>query len=301
MKILLTGKNGQVGGELVRTLASLGEVVAFDRAGLDLAVPDQIVSVIRSVRPDVLVNAAAYTAVDLAESEPDAAHAVNAAAVAILAEEAKRVQALLIHYSTDYVFDGTKDAPYVEEDHPNPISAYGRSKLEGEQTIHGIGGAHLILRTSWVYSARGKNFLLTIRRFLQEKKEIRVVSDQIGAPTSARELAEVTAELLRRHGAAALGEARGIYHATASGSTSWHGFAREIARLERPDSPARIVPIASSEYPTPARRPGNSRLSNEKLLRRFGVALPRWEASLEACHAMLGGKAELEAAKRDAP
>jgi dTDP-4-dehydrorhamnose reductase len=245
----------------------------------------------------VLINAAAYTGVDRAESEPDAAYAINAAAVAILAEEAKRARALLIHYSTDYVFDGTKDAPYVEEDRPNPLNAYGRSKLAGEKAIHDIGGAHLILRTSWVYSARGTNFLLTIRRLLQEKKELRVVSDQIGAPTSARGLAEATADLLRRHGAAALGDARGIYHATTSGSTSWHGFAREIARLERSDSPARIVPIASSEYPTPARRPGNSRLSNEKLLRRFGVALPRWEACLEICHAVLGKNAELDAGK----
>jgi dTDP-4-dehydrorhamnose reductase len=233
----------------------------------------------------VIVNAAAYTAVDRAESEPDAANVANAAAVAVLAEEGKRARALLIHYSTDYVFDGTKDAPYIEEDRPNPLNAYGRSKLAGEQAIHDIGGAHLILRTSWVYSARGRNFLLTIRRLLQEKDELRVVSDQVGAPTSARGLAEATAELLRRHGAA-LGDMRGIYHATTSGSTSWYGFAREIARLERPDSPARIVPIASSEYPTPARRPGNSRLSNEKLLRRFGVALPKWEACLGACYTM---------------
>jgi dTDP-4-dehydrorhamnose reductase len=300
VKILLTGKNGQVGWELAHALEPLGEVIAFDRGGLDLAVPDQIVSVVRSVRPEVLINAAAYTAVDRAESEPDAAHAINAVAVAILAEEARRARALLIHYSTDYIFDGTKDTPYVEEDHPNPLNAYGRSKLAGEQAIHDIGGAHLILRTSWVYSARGKNFLLTIRRLLREKDELRVVSDQIGAPTSARGLAEATAELLRRHGAAALGDARGIYHATTSGSTSWHGFAREIARLERPDSPARIVPIASSEHPTPARRPGNSRLSNEKLLRRFGVALPRWQVCLEACHAMLGKNAELEAGKHNA-
>jgi len=300
VKILLTGKNGQVGWELARALAPLGEVIAFDRAGLDLAVPDRIVSVVRSVRPDVLINAAAYTAVDRAESEPGAAHAINAAAVAVLAEEAKRAQTLLIHYSTDYVFDGTKDTPYVEEDRPNPLNAYGRSKLAGEQAIHDIGGAHLILRTSWVYSARGKNFLLTIRRLLQEKKELRVVSDQIGAPTCARGLAEATAELLRRQGAAALGDARGIYHATTSGSTSWHGFAREIARLERPDSPAPIVPIASSEYPTPARRPGNSRLSSEKLVRRFGVALPRWEVCLEACHAVLAKSAELKAGDHDA-
>jgi len=300
VKILLIGKNGQVGWELAHALAPLGEVIALDRAGLDLSVPDRIVSVVRSVRPEVLINAAAYTAVDRAESEPDAAYAINAAAVAVLAEEAKRARALLVHYSTDYVFDGTKDAPYIEEDRPSPLNAYGRSKLAGEQAIHDIDGAHLILRTSWVYSARGKNFLLTIRRLLQEKEELRVVSDQIGAPTCARGLAGATAELLRRHGAAALGDATGIYHATTSGSTSWHGFAKEIARLERPESPARIVPISSSEYPTPARRPGNSRLSNEKLHRRFGIALPRWEASLEACHAVLAKNAELKVDDHDA-
>ena len=300
MKILLTGRNGQVGWELAHALAPLGEVIAFDRGGLDLADPDQIVTAVRSVRPDVLVNAAAYTAVDRAESEPDAAHAINATAVAILAEEAKRAQALLIHYSTDYVFDGTKEAPYVEEDQPNPINAYGRSKLAGEQSIRSIDGPYLILRTSWVYATRGKNFLLTILRLLKEKNELRVVLDQIGAPTSAGALAEATAELLRHHGTAALGDARGIYHATTSGSTSWHGFAKEIARLERPEPPVRIVPIASSEYPTAARRPGNSRLSNDKLLRRFGVALPCWEACLKACHAMLGKNADLEAGKHGA-
>ena len=292
MKILLTGKSGQVGWELAHALAPLDEVIAIDREDLDLTVPSRIASVVRSVRPEVLINAAAYTAVDRAESEPEAAHALNAAAVAVLAEEAKRVGALFVHYSTDYVFDGTKEAPYIEEDLPNPLNAYGRSKLAGERAIHDIGGAHLILRTSWVYSARGTNFLLTIRRLLREKKELRIVSDQIGAPTCARGLAVATAELLRRHGAAALGDASGIYHATTSGSISWHGFATEIARLERPESPARIVPIASSEYPTPARRPRNSRLSNEKLLRRFGVALPRWEICLETCHVMLGKSAE---------
>jgi dTDP-4-dehydrorhamnose reductase len=287
VKILLTGRNGQVGGELAHALAPLGEVIAFDRGGLDLADPDKIVAAVRSVRPDVLVNAAAYTAVDRAESEPDAAHAINAAAVAILAEEAKRAQALLIHYSTDYVFDGTKEAPYVEEDPPNPINAYGRSKLAGEQAICGIDGPHLILRTSWVYAAHGKNFFLTILRLLKEKDELRVVSDQIGAPTSAGALAEATAELLRRHGTAALGECRGIYHATAGGTTSWHGFAMEIARLEQLGFRARIAPIASSEYPTPAQRPKNSRLSNEKLQRSLGIVLPKWEACLETCHASL--------------
>jgi dTDP-4-dehydrorhamnose reductase len=295
VKILLTGRTGQVGWELARALAPLGEVVAFDRAGLDLAAPDQILSAVRSVRPDVLVNAAAYTAVDRAESETDTAHAINAVAVAILAEEARRAQALLIHFSTDYVFDGTKDAPYVEEDRPNPLNAYGRSKLAGEQAICGVDGPHLILRTSWVYATRGMNFLLTIRRLLREGEELRVVSDQIGAPTSAGALAHATAELLRRHGVAALGDARGLYHATAAGYTSWYGFAAEIARLERSDRPVRVEPIASSEYPSPARRPRNSRLSNEKLLRRFGVSLPRWEACLETCHATLRASEGLEA------
>ena len=280
MKILLTGRSGQVGWELAHALAPLGEVIALDREDLDLSVPDQIVSVVRSVRPEVLINAAAYTAVDRAESEPDAAHAINAAAVAVLGEEAKRVGALFVHYSTDYVFDGTKDAPYIEEDRPNPLNAYGRSKLAGEQAIHDIGGAHLILRTSWVYSTRGKNFLLTVRRLLREKDELRVVSDQIGAPTTAGDLAQATAELLRRHGAAGLGDARGTYHATSSGSTSWYGFATELVRLERCEFRVRVVPIASSEYPTPARRPKNSRLSNEKLFRRLGVTLPTWEVGL---------------------
>jgi len=294
VKILLTGRNGQLGWELARTLAPLGEVVAFDRRGLDLSVPDQIVSAVRSVRPDVLVNAAAYTAVDRAESEPETAHAINAVAVAILAEEAKRARALFIHFSTDYVFDGTKDTPYVEEDHPNPLNAYGRSKLAGERAIRSVNGPHLILRTSWVYAARGKNFLMTMRRLLREKDELRVVSDQIGAPTSAEALAQATAELLRRHSADALGDSRGIYHATASGFASWHGFATEIARLERPDSPVRIAPIASSEYPSPARRPKNSRLSNEKLIQRFGIMMPRWEACLEACHGALVGERTAE-------
>jgi len=287
LKILLTGKNGQIGWELAHALAPLGEVIAFDRGGLDLAVPDQIAGAVRSVRPDVLVNAAAYTAVDRAESEPDAAHAVNAAAVAILAEEAKRVDALLIHFSTDYVFDGAKDTPYVEEDRPNPINVYGRSKLAGEQAIRSIDGPHLILRTSWVYATRGRNFFLTIRRLLREREEVRVVSDQMGAPTSARALADVTAELLGRHSAAGLGDAGGVYHVTTGGYTSWHGFATEIARMELPNFPARIIPIASSEYPSPARRPGNSRLSNEKLMRSFGIALPQWETCLEACYVRL--------------
>jgi dTDP-4-dehydrorhamnose reductase len=284
VRILLTGKNGQVGSELARALAPLGELVAFDRTGLDLAVPDQIVSAVRSARPDVLVNAAAYTAVDRAENEADAAHAINAAAVAVLAEEAKRAGALLVHYSTDYVFDGTKDAPYVEDDPPNPLNAYGRSKLAGERAISNAGGAYLILRTSWVYAPHGKNFFLTVKRLLRERRELRVVSDQFGAPTLAGALARATADLLERHGVAALGERRGIYHATASGSTSWHGFATEIARLEGIDAGVRVAPVSSDEYPTRARRPRNSRLSSEKLLQQFGVALPSWETSLQDCY-----------------
>jgi dTDP-4-dehydrorhamnose reductase len=269
-----------MGWELSRALAPLGEVVAYDRAGLDLAVPDRIVAAVRSVRPDVVVNAAAYTAVDQAEREPDAAHAINATAVGVLAEEARRAGAQLIHYSTDYVFDGSKGTPYVEEDAPNPINEYGRSKLAGERAIRSIDGPYLILRSSWVYAARGRNFFLTMSRLLRERGEVRVVSDQVGAPTFAGDLADATAQMLKRHGAAALGESRGVYHLTASGSTSWHGFATAIARLQ--GGSARIVPVPSEDYPLPARRPKNSRLSNEKFFRQFGLALPSWEDSLKA-------------------
>lgn len=287
MRILLTGRDGQVGWELNRALAPLGEVIACGRAELDLAVPDRIASVVRQARPQLIVNAAAYTAVDKAESEPGLAHAANARAPGVLAEEAKRAGALLIHYSTDYVFDGKKETPYVEDDEPNPLNEYGRSKLAGENAIRNIDGRYLILRTSWVYAARGRNFLLAIRRLLREKDELRVVADQIGAPTSAGALAAATAALLRALGPKTLGEARGTYHVTSAGHTSWHGFASEIARLERAPRPPRLVPIPSSEYPLPARRPKNSRLSNEKLQRQFGVVLPSWQTCLEACHGEL--------------
>jgi len=286
VRILLTGRNGQVGQELSRALAPLGEIIAHDRSGLDLAVPDSIVAAVRSAKAEVVVNAAAYTAVDQAEREPEAAHAVNAGGVAVLAEEAKRAGALLIHYSTDYVFDGTLDRPYVEDDAPNPVNAYGQSKLGGERAIREIDCAHLILRTSWVYAERGRNFFLTMRRLLSERDKVRVVSDQDGAPTFAGSLADATGQLLRANGVAALRERSGVYHATAAGSTSWHGFATAIARLEGLP-PTRVIPIASDDYPTAARRPRNSRLSNEKLRRDFGVALPSWEASLAVCHARL--------------
>jgi dTDP-4-dehydrorhamnose reductase len=286
VKILLTGKNGQLGWELERALAPIGELVACDHAALDLADPDRIRSVTRSTAPDLIVNAAAYTAVDAAESELELADAVNGVAPGILAEEARRLGAALVHYSTDYVFDGAKTEPYVEEDPPNPLNAYGRSKLAGESAIRQVGGAYLILRTSWIYAARGKNFFLTMRRLLQEKKEVRVVSDQIGAPTSARALAEATAEILRRHGTASLRELGGIYHATASGSTSWHGFAEEIAR--RLPRAARVVPIVSAEYASAAQRPMNSRLSNRKLMQGLGVELPSWQECLERVQAETG-------------
>jgi dTDP-4-dehydrorhamnose reductase len=276
VKILLTGRNGQVGWELVRALAPLGQVVAYDRTQLDLAVPDRIAGAVRAVKPDVLVNAAAYTAVDQAEREPAAAHAINAAAVAVLADEARRAGALLVHFSTDYVFDGSKETPYVEEDVPNPLNEYGRSKLAGEQAIRETDGPHLILRTSWVYSARGRNFFLTMRWLLQEKEEVRVIVDQVGAPTCAGAIADATAAILGKRDR----RPSGVYHLTSSGSTSWHGFATAIARLER--SATRVVPIPSEAYPSPARRPRNSRLSNEKLLRQFGFALPSWEDSLKA-------------------
>jgi len=298
VKILLTGRDGQIGWELGRALAPLGEVIACGRSELDLAVPDRIASVVREAKPQIIINAAAYTAVDKAESEPDVAHAVNARAPGVLAEEAKRANALLIHYSTDYVFDGEKETPYVEDDKPNPLNEYGRSKLAGENAIRSIDGRYLILRTGWVYAARGRNFLLTIRRMLGEKEELRVVADQIGAPTSAGALAAATASLLQTYGPAALGESRGIYHATAAGRTSWHGFASEIARLERTPRPSRLVPIPSGEYPLPARRPKNSSLSNEKLQRRFGVVLPSWQACLEACHGELLKGERLDAGTR---
>ena len=223
-RILLTGKNGQVGWELQRTLAPLGEVVVLDRRQLDLSDPDQIRERVREISPDLIVNAAAYTAVDRAEAEPEPAMAVNGTAPGLLAEEAKRIGAAIIHYSTDYVFDGAKTTPYTEEDAPNPLNVYGRTKLAGEQAVQAAGVPHLILRTSWVYGMRGKNFLLTILRLAREREELKIVDDQIGAPTWSRTIAEATAQILTS-GAWPVSGASGIYHLTASGSTSWYGFA----------------------------------------------------------------------------
>lgn len=274
MRLLLTGSSGQVGSALLQTLPALGAVIARTRPALDLANPDSIRQAVREAKPEVIVNAAAYTAVDQAEKEEPLAKAVNAEAVAVLAEEAASRGALLVHFSTDYVFDGEKPSPYLESDPTNPLNAYGRSKLAGEQAIQRSGCRHLIFRTSWVYSNTGKNFLLTMLRLARERKELRVVDDQHGAPTSSRALADavpaaITA-VLRDPSLA------GLYHMTAQGRTTWCGFARAIIG-ER----AKVVPISSSEYPAPARRPRNSVLDNGKLEKSFGIRLPSWQAGLE--------------------
>ena len=289
MKILLLGKNGQVGWELQRALAPLGELTSLDRApegGLcgDLADTNGLRETIRAVRPDVIVNAAAYTAVDKAESEPELAHAVNAAGPALLAEEATRTNAWLIHYSTDYVFDGAKTGAYVEDDTPNPQSVYGASKLAGEQAIQQSGSRHLIFRTSWVFAARGGNFAKTMLRLARERDTLNVVADQIGAPTSAELIADVTALCLQRvYSSEAAERLSGLYHLVACGETSWHGYARHVIAdaLERGQklalTPEQVNPIATSDYPLPAKRPLNSRLDTTKLRDTFGLALPHWQ------------------------
>lgn len=292
MKILLTGKNGQVGWELQRTLAPLGEVVALDRQALDLTSPDAIRALIREVKPGLIVNPAAHTAVDKAESEPEIAMAVNGIAPGIMAEEAKKLGAAMVHYSTDYVFDGSKGTPYNEDDAPSPINVYGRTKLAGEQAIQAAGIPHLILRTSWVYGSRGKNFLLTVMRLAKERDELKIVDDQIGAPTSCRMIAEATAQILSQCFspvtplAALLTEKSGLYHLTAAGQTSWHGFTAAIlanrTRLTGASAP-RLSPIPTSAYPLPAPRPHFSVMSNAHLAGTFGVKIPDWQAGLELC------------------
>ena len=287
MRILLTGSRGQVGWELARTLSTLGEVVALDADGLDLTDADAIRRVVGEVRPGIIVNPAAHTAVDKAESEPDLARAINATAPGILAEEAEKLGALLVHYSTDYVFDGSGEALRQEDDPTGPLNVYGATKLEGENAIRAGCRRHLIFRTSWVYGARGANFLLTMRRLMGERPELKIVDDQIGAPTWCRHLAEATAQILAQVGSPARGadkpEPWGVYHMTNGGETSWHGFAAAIQTLDAPGKPTRLVAIPSSEYPTPARRPLNSRLDNGKLERVFGIRLPDWRDALRLC------------------
>jgi dTDP-4-dehydrorhamnose reductase len=284
LRILLTGKDGQVGWELARRLPALGEVTALSRAELDLADPIAILERVRAVKPDVIVNAAAYTAVDRAESERDQATLVNAAGPGFLAAEAHACGALLVHYSTDYVFDGRKPTPYVETDPCNPLSVYGQSKLAGERAIQAAGCRHLILRTAWVYASRGRNFLLTMLRLAKERPELRVVDDQTGSPTWAREIAIATVALLSRRDAL-----EGTYHLTASGATTWCGFAREIVKLAGLETP--VHAITTADYPTPAQRPRNSVLSTERLRQDAGLALPDWRESLASCLAELRGGA----------
>jgi dTDP-4-dehydrorhamnose reductase len=288
VRILLTGRDGQVGFELARSLAPLGELAAFDRAGLDLGDADAIVAACRSVRPALIVNAAAYTAVDKAESDREMAKAVNGVAPGILAEEARRLGAVLVHYSTDYVFDGKKKTPYVESDPAAPLNEYGRSKLAGERSIAASGCKHLVLRTSWVYGPRGRNFLLTMLSLAAARDELRIVADQRGSPTSSSFLAGATARAL-----AAIprnGVPSGIYHLSASGDTTWADFAKAIfARAAvRPGfrSP-RVIPISSAEYPTPAPRPAYSVLAHRKFQAAFGFAPTHWEAQLDDCMARL--------------
>ena len=289
--ILITGKNGQVGWELERSLQPLGKVVALDRSGMDLANPDSIRTAIRQIKPDLIVNAAAYTAVDKAESESALAMAINGVAPGIMAEEAKTLNAAIIHYSTDYVFDGTKATPYTEDDTPNPINVYGKTKLVGERAIQAAGAAHLIFRTSWVYGLRGKNFLLTIRRLAKGHDEIRVVDNQFGAPTWSRMIAETTREVLAisyrksRFDHSWLSN-KSLYHLTASGRTSWYGFA--LAFLDSPQGRVEtkrplIAAISTDEYPLPAARPQNSCLSTQRLVQTFGTVCPDWRQSLSLC------------------
>lgn len=284
MRVLVCGHNGQVAQALGHSLEGLGEVLLRGRDQLDMADPEQLRQPLRDLAPDLIINAAAHTAVDQAESEPALAFAINAQAPRVLAEEAERLGVPLIHYSTDYVFDGRKAAPYSEDDAPNPLGVYGNSKLAGELAITEVGGQHLILRTSWVYSQSGRNFLLTMWRLLQERPQLKVVSDQIGAPTWAGTIAASTAALVQRWQGGQAGQ-WGTYHLTAQGETSWYGFAQAIGeQLKARGLPcAELLPIPSSEYPTPAQRPLNSRLDCTRLARNWQVSQPHWQQALIDC------------------
>lgn len=286
MKILLLGKNGQVGWELQRALAPLGELVALDRhEGADLADSAALAATVRAHAPQLIVNAAAYTAVDKAEREPALAEQINATAPALLASIALESGALLVHYSSDYVFDGSGSEPRGEDAPTAPLSVYGRSKLAGEQAIRASGCTHLILRTSWVYAARGANFAKTMVRLAAEREQLKVIADQIGAPTGADLLADLSAHMIRA--TLARPELGGVYHAVAAGETSWHAYARHVIEFARARgqalrvAPDEVLPIPSSDYPTPARRPLNSRLSTAKLQAAFGLNLPHWQLGVE--------------------
>jgi dTDP-4-dehydrorhamnose reductase len=277
--ILVTGVGGQIGFELARLLEPYGEIVATDRTKLDLADSDAIVAAMRGAKPSLVVNAGAYTAVDLAETETALARAINGRAPGILAEEAKRLGAVLIHYSTDYVFDGTRTTPYPEDAPTAPQNVYGATKLEGERAIAATGADALVLRTSWVYGLRGRNFLLTIRRLAAERDELSIVADQIGVPNWCRTLAEATARIVGL-GVPAVAERSGLYHLSSTGQASWHDFARAIVG----DAPRpRVVPIPTARYPTPARRPAYGVLATARFESTFGFALPAWRDALTRC------------------
>lgn len=285
LRVLVPGKTGQVGWELQDALAPLGTVIALDRKAMDVADPDSIRRVIREARPEVIVNATAYNSVDRAESEPDLAMRVNGVAPGIMAEEAKRLGAILIHYSTDYVFDGELDRPYLEDDPANPVNTYGKSKLAGERAIQAVGGHYLILRTSWVYSARGSNFVLTVLRLAREKSELAMVDDQSGSPTWARTVAKATADLLRRK--ELITQHSGVYHLTASGHTSRFEFTQAIIDFMKevsgiPDGWANVKPTTSDQFPLPARRPRQPVTSMEKLKRVFRIEMASWKTQLKA-------------------
>jgi dTDP-4-dehydrorhamnose reductase len=297
MKILLTGISGQVGWELQRSLMTVGDVICLGRNELDLSRYETITSTIREIKPDLIVNPAAYTAVDRAESEPDLAMCINGVAPGILAEEAKRLGGAIIHYSTDYVFDGNQNTPYKENDSTFPQNVYGKTKLAGEKAIQAVGVNHLIFRTSWVYGLRGKNFLLTMQRLAKEREEIRVVDDQIGSPTWSRMIAELTAQIIAQircqmvitgggYLAEFMAEKGGIYHLSSEGKTSWYGFAKAILIDKFADDQygqyklQRLVPITTPEYPTPAPRPGYSLLDNQKLFDTFGLKISNWQQVL---------------------
>ncbi|MDX1484469.1 MAG: dTDP-4-dehydrorhamnose reductase [Alphaproteobacteria bacterium] len=289
--ILLIGGDGQLGGALRPALAHLGAVHAPDPAALDLASNDSILAALREIEPGLIVNTGAYTAVDRAESEPDLAMAVNGIAPGILATEARRLDATLVHFSTDYVFDGSAEHPYTEDDAPAPLNAYGRSKVAGENAITAAGGAYLVFRTSWLYSLRGANFLLTMRRLACEREELQVVDDQRGAPTWAGWVAESVAQILsgvdQASGSRWLGERAGIYHLTAAGATTWFGFTEAIIAHMRAAGEKvtvkKIVPVPTSHYPTPARRPAWSVLDCTKVRERFGIVSSDWREQLRRC------------------